>query len=81
MSVEKYKKKEKNLKTEQLRIASGDVPFNSELGSKNASGWSSSKGVKNCFKNAPLNYRQTWSDDRFILVKMNITRSRNHDYK
>ena len=50
MSVEKCKKKEKNLKNEQLRIASGDVSFNSELGSKNASAWSSSKGFKNCFE-------------------------------
>ena len=51
-------------------------PFNSELGSKNASLWSSAKGLKNCFRNAPINYRQTMPDDRFTSVKMNITRSR-----
>ena len=56
-------------------------PFNSELGSKNASRWSSAKGFKNCFRNAPINYRQTMPDDRFTSVKMNITRSRNHGYK
>ena len=42
-------KERKNVKNEQLRIASDDVPLNSELGSKNASGWSSPKGFKNCF--------------------------------
>ena len=42
---------------------------------------SSSKGFKSCFGNALINYRQTRSDDRFTLVKMNITRSRNVDYK
>ena len=65
-----------------MRIASGDHAFlNSGHGSKNASGWSSPKGFKSCFGNAPINYRQTRSDDRFTLVKMNITGSRNHDYK
>ena len=53
----------------------------SEPGSKNASDWSSPKGFKSCFQNAAINYRQTRSDDRFTLVKMNITKSRNHDYK
>ena len=61
---------------EQRPIASG-----AELVSKNASGWSSPKGFKNCFRNAPIDYRQTMQDDRFTLVKMNITTSRNHDYK
>ena len=56
-------------------------PFNSELGSKKASGWSSPKGFKNCFQDAPINYRQTMPDDKFTLVKVNITRSRNHDCK
>ena len=56
-------------------------PFNSELGSKNARSWSSPKGFKNCFWNAPINYRQTMPDDRFTLVKMNITRSWIHDYE
>ena len=46
---------------------------------KNSSGWSSPKGSKNCFRNAPINYWQTMPDDRCTLVKMNITRSRNHD--
>ena len=53
---------------EQRAIASG-----AELVSKNASGWSSPKGFKNCFRNAPMNYGQTMPDDRFTLVKMNIT--------
>ena len=57
------------------------MPFNSELESKNASRWSSPKGFNNCFRNDLINYRQTMSDNRFTLVKMNITRSRNHDYK
>ena len=46
----------------------------SELGSNNASGWSSPKGFKSCFRNAPINYRQSRSDDRFTLVKMNLTK-------
>ena len=32
-------------------------------------------------RNAPINYRQPMPDDRFTLVKMNITRSRIYDYK
>ena len=74
----KIYKEKKILKNEQLRIASGD---HINLGSKNASVWSSPKGFKNCFRNAPINYRQTMPDDRCTLVKMSITRSRNHDYK
>ena len=76
----------KNIKTKknpEKRATENRVgrPFNSELGSKNASLWSSAKGFKNCFRNAPINYRQTMPEDRFTSVKMNITRSRNHGYK
>ena len=80
LSVEKYKRK-KNPETRATERESRRVTINSELGSKNASGWSSPKGFKNCFRNAPINYRQTMPDDRFTLVITNITRSRNHDYK
>ena len=70
----------KNLKNKKLRIASSDhLILNSEV--KNASGSSSPKGFKNCFRNAPINYQQTMPVDRFTLVKINIIRSGNHDYK
>ena len=68
-------------KNREKRATENRVGWNSELGSRNASGWSSPKAFKNCLRNAPINYRQTMPEDRFTLVKMNITRSRNHDYK
>ena len=73
--------KEKNPENQATEDHVGWSFLNSGLGSENASGWSSPKGFKSCFGNALINYRQTRSDDRFTLVKMNITRSRNLDYK
>ena len=68
----KYIKRKKNPEKRATEYRVG-WPFNSALGSKNASSWSSPKGFKNCFLNDPINYRQTMPDDRFTLVKMNIT--------
>ena len=68
------------MKNEQLIIASGNhLILNSK--EKNASGWSSQKGFKNCFRNTPINYRQIMPDNRLTFVKMNITRSLKHDHK
>ena len=39
------------------------------------------KASRTVFEMPQLNYRQTVSVDRFTLEKINIARSRNHDYK
>ena len=72
--VEKYRKKKIHEKeqhgkvTKYCRVTTHGI-LNFEV--KGFSAFHSSpKGSKNCFRNTPINYRQTMSDDRINLIKM-----------